>query len=342
AMPMDDAERPKKIEAANTLLATSRPALDKARVAAKTSTDEYSPFSPTFPKTSTGRRTALAEWITARENPLTARVAVNHIWARHFHSPLVSTVTDFGRSGTLPTHPELLDWLAVELMENDWSMKHLHRLIVTSAAYRRVSSMGTNASGGTNVIVADRENKLLWRMNIGRMEAEVVRDSVLYTAGRLDLTMGGQPIENSEALTTFRRSLYYSVYPEEGGKSALGELFDAPDAMECYRRTRSIVPQQALALTNSDFVHEQSVAIAVALMGETGVVSESNPKPFVTAAFERILSRPPSAAELQLCCEAVETQRELLATTGTAGANVRVLESVVRAILNHNDFITIR
>ena len=342
AMPMDDAERPKKIEAANTLLATSRPALDKARVAAKTSTDEYSPFSPTFPKTSTGRRTALAKWITARENPLTARVAVNHIWARHFHSPLVSTVTDFGRSGTLPTHPELLDWLAVELMENDWSMKHLHRLIVTSAAYRRVSSMGTNASGGTNVIVADRENKLLWRMNIGRMEAEVVRDSVLYTAGRLDLTMGGQPIENSEALTTFRRSLYYSVYPEEGGKSALGELFDAPDAMECYRRTRSIVPQQALALTNSDFVHEQSVAIAVALMGETGVVSESNPKPFVTAAFERILSRPPSAAELQLCCEAVETQRELLATTGTAGANVRVLESVVRAILNHNDFITIR
>ena len=133
---------------------------------------------------------------------------------------------------------------------------------------------GRNASGGTNAIESDRENKLLWRMNIGRMEAEVVRDSVLYTAGKLDLTMGGQPLENSEALTTFRRSLYYSVYPEEGGKSALGELFDAPDAMECYRRTRSIVPQQALALTNSDFVHEQSAAIAVALMNETGVATE--------------------------------------------------------------------
>ncbi len=342
AMPTEDAERPKKIEAANKLLAMSRPALDKARVAANNATDEYSPFSPTYPKTSTGRRAALAEWITARENPLTARVAVNHIWARHFHSPLVATVTDFGRSGALPSHPELLDWLAVELMENDWSMKHLHRLIVTSAAYRRMSSMGTNASDGTNAMELDRENKLLWRMNIGRMEAEVVRDSVLYTAGKLDLTMGGQPIENSEALTTFRRSLYYSVYPEEGGKSALGELFDAPDAMECYRRTRSIVPQQALALTNSDFVHEQSAAIAVALMGEPGVATENNPEPFITAAFERILSRPPSKAELQLCCEAIESQRELLAKTETADVNVRVLESVVRAILNHNDFITIR
>ena len=151
---------------------------------------------------------------------------------------------------------------------------------------------------------------------------------------------------------TFRRSLYYSVYPEEGGKSALGELFDAPDAMECYRRTRSIVPQQALALTNSDFVHEQSAAITVALMNETGVATEGNPESFITAAFEKILSRPPSKAELQLCCEAIESQRELLAKTETADANVqeanaadanvRVLESVVRAIRNHNDDITIR
>jgi hypothetical protein len=336
AKPMDDAERPKKIEAANKLLATARPALDKARAAANGTTDEYSPFSPTYPKTSTGRRTALAEWITGRDNPLTARVAMNYIWARHFHSPLVATVTDFGRSGALPTHPELLDWLAVEFMENDWSMKHVHRLIVTSAAYRRASSVGTES------IQSDRENRLLWRMNIGRMEAEVVRDSVLSTAGKLDFTMGGRPLENTEALTTFRRSLYYSVYPEEGGKSALGELFDAPDAMECYRRTRSIVPQQALALTNSDFVHEQSAAIAVVLMNETGDASENNPEPFITAAFKRILSRPPSEAELQLCCEAIESQRELLAKTETADANVRVLESVVRAILNHNDFITIR
>lgn len=337
AKPVTDAERQKEIDAANKLLATSRPILDEARTAAATTaTEEYSPLSPSYPKTSTGRRRALAEWITGRDNPLTARVAVNHIWARHFHSPLVSTVTDFGRSGALPTHPELLDWLAVELMENGWSMKHLHRLIVTSSAYRRVSTTGTSDA------VQDRENKLLWRMNVGRMEAEIVRDSLLYTAGRLDSTMGGQELENSEALTTFRRSLYYAVYPEEGGKNALGELFDAPDAMECYRRTRSIVPQQALALTNSDFVHELSAVIAASLTNETGGATESSPELFITAAFERILSRTPSEAELQLCCDAIDRQTELLTQTNVPDAKVRVRESVVRAILNHNDFITIR
>ncbi|MCA9009118.1 MAG: DUF1549 domain-containing protein, partial [Planctomycetaceae bacterium] len=177
AKPMEDKERTKEIDAANKLLASSRPLLEKARVAVSgATTEEYTPFSPFYPKTSTGRRRALAEWITGRANPLTARVAVNHIWARHFHAPLVATVTDFGRSGALPTNPQLLDWMAVELMEHGWSMKHLHRLIVTSAAYRRQSN---GAEGET---VSDRENKLLWRMNVGRMEAEVLRDSLLYTA----------------------------------------------------------------------------------------------------------------------------------------------------------------
>jgi hypothetical protein len=99
----------------------------------------YSALTPSYPQQSTGRRRALAEWITSRDNPLTARVAVNHIWTRHFHSPLVGSMYDFGRNGDKPAHPELLDWLAVELMESGWDMKHLHRLIVTSAAYRRDS-----------------------------------------------------------------------------------------------------------------------------------------------------------------------------------------------------------
>jgi hypothetical protein len=337
AKPMDDKERSKEIDATNKLLASSRPLLEKARVAVSgATTEEYTPFSPLYPKTSTGRRRALAEWITGRENPLTARVAVNHIWARHFHAPLVATVTDFGRSGALPTNPELLDWMAVELMEHGWSLKHLHRLIVTSAAYRRLS---TGAASETEV---DRENKLLWRMNVGRMEAEVVRDSLLHTAGKLDLAMGGQELENSDALKTFRRSLYYAVYPEEGGKNSLGELFDAPDAMECYRRTRSVIPQQALALTNSDFVHEMSVAVSAALTNETGDTSDPEPELFITAAFETILSRTPSAAEMQLCCDAFSSQLELLTKTNATNANARARESIVRAILNHNDFITIR
>ena len=337
AKPESDADRAKEIEAIIKQLATSRTALDKARVAgANTTSEDYSAFSPSYPKTSTGRRTALAEWITGRNNPLTARVAVNHIWARHFQSPLVATVTDFGRSGAVPTHPELLDWLAVELMEHGWSMKHVHRLMVTSAAYRRGSSMQSDAAE------KDRENKLLWRMNVGRMESEVVRDSLLYIAGRLDPAMGGQELENSEALTTFRRSLYYSVFPEQGGKSSLGELFDAPNALECYRRTRSIVPQQALALTNSDLVHQLSSAVASTLTNETAAGADNSPQPFIRAAFETILSRPPSDAELQLCCEAIDGQLELLSRTNTTDADARVRASVVRALLNHNDFITIR
>src|SRR5262249_27743626 len=150
--------------------------------------EKYSSFSPEYPPTSTGRRRALAEWLTSRKNPLTARVAVNHIWSRHFHMPLVASVYDFGRNGASPTHPELLDWLAAELMESDWSMKHVHRLIVTSAAYRRLSSSG----GAAQNAAADPENKFLWRMNAGRMESEVIRDSLLACAGRLDLRFGGQ------------------------------------------------------------------------------------------------------------------------------------------------------
>ncbi len=352
AKPATDANRAKEIDAANKQLAVARPALDKARAAAADATSEaYSSFSPSYPKTSTGRRRALADWIASTNNPLTARVAVNHIWSRHFHSPLVSSVYDFGRNGARPTHPELLDWLAVELMESGWSMKHLHRLIVTSAAYRRASSVGwdsiptasvvatsSNAKTGRDGIPtydADPENKLLWRMNAGRMEAEVVRDSLLNVAGKLDPKIGGQELENGEALTTFRRSLYYSVFPEQGGKSAMGELFDAPDALECYRRSRSIIPQQALALTNSDLVHQLSVAIAQA-------ESEKPANEFVIACFERILSRRPTPQELQICLEALKNQTELLAKTNVTDAALRAKSSLVRALLNHNDFVTIR
>ena len=341
AKPTTDMNRAKEVDAATKSLTAAKPNLEKARAATNEATSEtYSPLGPTYPKTSTGRRKSLAEWITHRDNPLTARVAVNHIWSHHFHQPLVSTVTDFGRNGAKPTHPELLDWLAVEFMDSGWSMQHLHRLIVTSTAYRRVSSVGwdsiptssaeaatsTTKTGrdGIPTYEADLENKFLWRMNAGRMEAEVVRDSLLNAAGKLDPKIGGQELENSEALTTFRRSLYYSVFPEQGGKSAMGELFDAPDALECYRRSRSIVPQQALALTNSDLVHRVSAAIAES-------IAEPTAERFIIEAFERILSRPPTPAETATCSQ-------FLANS----ADARSRESLVRALLNHNDFVTIR
>ncbi len=332
AKPMTDATRAQEVDAANKQLAASRPAVDKARAAASTTAEGYSPFSPSYPQTSTGRRRALAEWMTSRDNPLTARVAVNHIWARHFHAPLVASVTDFGRNGARPTHPELLDWLAIELMESGWSMRRVHRLIVTSEAYRRSSSAGGAAKE------RDPENKLLWRMNPGRMEAEVVRDSLLSVAGRLDPKLGGQELENTEALTTFRRSLYYSVFPEQGGKSSMGELFDAPDALECYRRSRSIVPQQALALTNSELVHQLSTSLAA----EVGGSVEADDGGFVVACFEIVLTRAPTAAELEICLETLTKQRDALTGSRIAEASQRARASLVRALFNHNDFVTIR
>jgi hypothetical protein len=294
--------------------------------------ETYSPLSPSYPQQSTGRRRALAEWMISRDNPLTARVAVNHIWARHFHSPLVASMNDFGRNGDKPTHPELLDWLAVEFMESGWDMKHLHRLIVTSDAYRRDS-----VSAGDSVS-KDSENKLIWRMNSSRMESEVVRDSLLFIAGRLDLTMGGVEIENKDALTTTRRSLYYSVHPESGGKSSLGELFDAPDPLDCYRRVSSIVPQQALALTNSALVHESSVAIVKAWQDSGGGSAEQ----FISCLFEQILSRQPTQAEIQVCLSTLQKQRQLATSPDSPEANTQTRESLARILLNHNDFVTIR
>ncbi|MGN6133251.1 MAG: DUF1549 domain-containing protein, partial [Aureliella sp.] len=169
--------------AAREKLRAARAALDSARTQLAVIETTYTPLSPKYPSRSSGRRTALAYWIASDANPLTARVAVNHMWLRHFGQPLVETVDNFGHQGKLPVHPELLDWLAVDFMEHDWSMKHLHRLIVTSAAYRRSSSDRQLDRFNAQ---RDRDNTTLWRFPSRRMEAEVVRDSVLACAGQLD------------------------------------------------------------------------------------------------------------------------------------------------------------
>src|SRR5262249_21868885 len=175
-------------------LTAAQPAVANARKALTTDSTAYAPLSPVYPKTSTGRRTALARWIASKDNPLTARVAVNHLWRWHFGSPLVETTFDFGRNGKRPSHPELLDWLAGELLENGWGMKPLHRLIVTSDAYRMRSQAEVDHPGRT----ADPDNRLLWRFPTARMEAEVVRDSLLHAAGELDLTIGGPEIPHEQ------------------------------------------------------------------------------------------------------------------------------------------------
>lgn len=289
---------------------------------------EYQRLSPMTSQQSTGRRSALANWITHPDNPLTPRVAVNHLWMRHFHVPLVESVYDFGRNGKHPSHPQLMDWLSVELQQHDWSMKHLHRLIVTSRTYQ-MSSSGRGLEKNRSI---DEENRWLWRMNAGRMEAEVVRDSLLAVSGRLDQTLGGPVLLNTEAMTTFRRSLYYEVYPEDGGNIRLAEVFDAPSPGECFRRTSTVMPQQALALSNNELTHEAAQLVTE----QISQLANGQDDVFVDQCFRRILCRPPTPQEQDIAMAYLTGQRELFDT------DAEVRQGFVRAILNHNDFLTIR
>jgi hypothetical protein len=315
----------------------------------------YSPLGPTYPKTSTGRRSALARWIASRDNPLTARVAVNHVWMRHFGRPLVESVYDFGRNGKRPLHPGLLDWLAVEFMDSGWSMKHLHRLIVTSNTYCMQSKL--IEQNQLNVAV-DGDNRYLWQFPRRRVEAEVVRDSILHAAGELDLHIGGPVLENGSDAVSRRRSVYFSAYPEDGGHLKFLTMFDAPDPCDCYRRSESIVPQQALVMTNSKLLLDESRLLARKLWSQVvrGQAGEQGREAaFVMAAFEQVLSRRPTDQEQEVCRKFLRKQAESLRTVEvslTKGSEasiapatepaMRARESLVRALFSHEDFVTIR
>ncbi len=298
----------------------------------------------TYPTTSTGRRLALARWLADRDNPLTARVAVNHIWLRHFGQALVPTVFDFGRNGRPPSHPALLDWLAAEFMDRGWSMKALHRLIVTSSAYRMDST-----PDAANAAI-DRDNKYLWRVAPRRAEAEVVRDSLFHVSGRLDLTMGGPDIDHAEGLTAPRRSLYFRQAAEK--QMAFLKIFDGASVSECYERKHSIIPQQALALANSELARRQGRLLARDLAAKLGPDADG----FVRAAFEQVLSRPPTRAEVAECTaflrERTEHYRQTKLAPASGGAadgglpssdpGLRAREGLVHVLLNHHEFVTIR
>ncbi|QDU36354.1 Chromosome partition protein Smc [Maioricimonas rarisocia] len=338
ALPESDENRSKQIDAAGKALTAAATQLSAARSKLADPPNDYTPLSPQYPRQSTGRRAALARWMTRRDNPLTARVAVNHIWLRHFGRGLVETPANFGRNGAAPTHPELLDWLAVELMENGWSMKHLHRLIVTSEAYRRRSTLGGPTHPNQD---ADRDNRFYWRFNPGRMEAEVVRDGMLYLAGSLDETIGGREIDHKEGMTVPRRSLYFAHHGES--KMEFLALFDGANACDCYRRTTSVMPQQALAMSNSQLALEQGRLLAGRLREQMDGANDASA--FVTAAFEQILTRPPTDEELVASHEFLAQQQALFAeATGNTITDPaqRARENLVQALFSHNEFVTVR
>lgn len=291
----------------------------------------------TFPPKSSGRRTALAQWIASSENPLTARVAANQIWMRHMGAPLVATVFDFGRKGATPTHPELLEWLACELVDSGWSMKHLHRLITTSTVYR----LGSSAAGAEANLARDPDNWYWWRRMPIRIEAEVVRDSILALAGTLDERAGGPPVLPAEQATSTRRSIYF--FHSNNERNLFLTTFDEAMVKDCYRREQSIVPQQALALTNSRLVLEAAPRIAERLSRSTITTAEEtlDDAAFVHHAFRVLLGMKADDSERTACLEALAAWREQNAKAGDGkGQNPRA--NLIWALLNHNDFVTLR
>jgi hypothetical protein len=334
-----------KAEGSGEKSAEAQKSLTAAIAVKKSGKGEIEPLGQQYPGTSTGRRSALATWITSRSNPRTARVAANHVWARHFGQPLVSTPENFGLNGRKPTHPLLLDWLASELIANDWKMKPLHRQLVLSATYRMASVESEPSDEFAKARQADGNNVFLWRMNSRRMEAEVVRDSVLHVADRLDTRFGGPEIPEIEGEKTLRRSLYFRNTPNE--KMLMLEVFDVADPNACYRRKESVVPAQSLAMMNSGLIQDTARMLASRLADKDN---------FVAVAFETILSRQPTSAELQRCRKYLKNnmdqdQRQSESTFPDGGTAqtlpskepaMRAKENLLHVLFLHNDFVAIR
>jgi hypothetical protein len=277
---------------------------------------------------SSGRRLALAKWVVSPGNPLAARVIVNRLWQHHFGRGLVATPSDFGTRGRVPTHPELLDWLASELVSGGWTLKRLHRLMLLSETYQQSTLASPRA------VASDPENHLLGRMNRLRLEGEPVRDTLLAVSGRLNPKRGGpgvvlpgasQAAGGSRALPVTadaaeyaRRSIY--LFARRNLRNPFLETFDLPDSnLSCPKRERSTTAPQALALLNAD----EALAAARGMSAKLEIEHPS-PSARVEAAYRLALGRPPSADERE---RALEFLRE------------SPLSELCRALFNLNEFV---
>jgi mono/diheme cytochrome c family protein len=275
------------------------------------------------------RRLRLAEWIVDNKNPLTARVLVNRLWQHHFGTGIVDTPSDFGANGTAPSHPQLLDWLASELIKNGWSTKHLHRLILTSRTFRQSNLPSANG------LKVDADSRLLWRFPPRRLEAEAVRDSVLSVSGAIDLKIGGPGFNGFEVQREnvrhyfpkknfgpgdWRRMIYMTKVRQE--RESVFGVFDCPDLSQVVpKRSRSTTPLQALNLFNSRFILQQAELLAQRLESETGKRSGQ-----LRLAFQLCFGRRPNDEEL---------------ADATKLADDYGLPAVCRALLNSNEFLFI-
>jgi hypothetical protein len=305
----------------------------------------------------TGRRAALARWLTDCANPLTARVIVNRLWQHHFGRGIAATSSDFGVRGEPPTHPELLDWLASELVADGWSLKALHRLMVTSATYRQSNKPDPKTAAD------DPENTLFSRMNRRRLDAEGVRDAMLATSGELNSKMGGPgvlaPLEKEVKDLIFteaevvdlwpvardprehaRRALY--LFRKRNVRYPLFDAFDAPDTQSaCPRRAISTHALQALTLLNSDFAAERARALAERVARESGADARAR----IRKAYAIMFARDPRPLEVERALSFLERQGDVIRhdeavdrrtdRSGEAG----VWADFALTLLNSNEFL---
>ena len=274
-----------------------------------------------YPATSTGRRLALARWITGPSNPLTSRVLVNHVWMRLTGHSFTADPSDFGLRCRPPALQSLLDHLAYGFHADGWQLKPLIRSVVLSRAYAAASG-SANRSREQQL---DPENAFLWRMNARRLESQAVRDGILSLAGILDTTMGGPPVPVPSGETSRRRALYLQQHGELEDRFLAA--FDNASVFECYRRRESVAPQQALALTNSRIAREaaRSMADRFAALPDPG---------FVSSTFAAVLGRQPSPAETEACLRGLASFQRHDAPLARA--------HLALALFSHNDFVTLR
>lgn len=305
-------------------------------------TDGKTPFvvTPPFPAGTkkTGRRLAFARWLTRPDHPLTSRVMVNRIWHHHFGSGLVKDLENFGVKGARPTHPELLDSLAVEFVDRGWSIKEMHRLIMNSKTYRQSSQISEQAHR------IDPQNRLYSRMNLRRLDAEAIRDSLLFVSGKLDGTPGGLPDTvsvdrdglvsvNPTAGGGLRRSIYLQYRRTE--IPTMMDTFDYPQmGPNCLSRNVSTVSPQALMLMNNARVRELAAAFAARVEGEVSAETGDPHDQWIECVYELALCRAPSDEERAI---GIETLQELESAWKTEPH--RALESYCHAILNSAPFM---
>ncbi len=290
-----------------------------------------------------GRRRALGEWLASRQNPLTARVIVNRIWHHHFGRGIVATLDNFGKMGDPPTHPELLDYLAVEFMNQGWSIKQMHRLIMTSEAYQMASAYEAAVDRER-----DPQNRYLWRFRAQRLDAESVRDNILNASGGINLAIGGPPVfpplpkelltsvsfgvwkNEQDSPAVWRRSVY--VYRRRGLVFPMFQVFDLPEQnVTAGARNVTTVPTQALMLLNNPFVLRQAQMFAERVRQEAG----DDPARQIDLAYRIALTRPATEAELRVALESMKTQP---ASSGVE----RSLDDLTHVLFNLNEFVYIR